>query len=270
MAKQKADEIREAVRQNYRSVARSISSASCNCCSPSCCDGSDIAATEEISIVMGYTTDAPSAVPVGANMGLGCGNPLAIASLKPGETVLDLGSGGGFDAFLAAGAVGETGCVIGVDMTPEMVRKARALAAENDYDNVEFHLGEIEELPLEDNSVDVIISNCVINLSPEKERVFQEAFRVLKSGGRLAVSDVVATAELPAEVKDNLALHSQCIAGASCITALEAMLEQTGFAAINIRPKEDSHVFIRDWAPDLHVEQFIVSAIIEAVKPINR
>jgi SAM-dependent methyltransferase len=218
---------------------------------------------------MGYTTDALSAAPAGANMGLGCGNPLAIASLKPGETVLDLGSGGGFDAFLAAGAVGDTGRVIGVDMTPEMVRKARSLAAENGYDNVEFHLGEIEEIPLEDNSVDVIISNCVINLSPEKERVFQEAFRVLKSGWRLVVSDVVATAELPAEVKDDLALHSQCIAGASSITAFEAMLEQAGFAAINIRLKEDSHVLIRDWAPDLHVEQFIASAIIEAVKPIN-
>jgi SAM-dependent methyltransferase len=211
--------------------------------------------------------EALSTAPDGANMGLGCGNPLAIASLKPGETVLDLGSGGGFDAFLAARAVGETGHVVGVDMTPEMVRKARHLAAENGYDNVEFRLGEIEALPVEDNSVDIIISNCVINLSPEKERVFQEAFRVLKPGGRLAVSDVVAAAELPAEVRDDLALHSQCIAGASPVAELEAMLEQAGFVTIRIQPKDESRAFIRDWSPDLPAEQFIVSATIEAVKP---
>jgi len=201
-------------------------------------------------------------------MGLGCGNPLAIASLEPGEMVLDLGSGGGFDAFLAAQAVGETGHVIGVDMTPEMVHQARRLATENGYDNVEFRLGEIEQIPLEDNSVDVIISNCVINLSPEKERVFQEAFRVLKPGGRLAVSDVVATAELPAEVKDDLALHSHCIAGASPIAELEAMLEQAGFVAMRIQPKDESRAFIREWSPDLPAELFIVSATIEAVKAL--
>jgi ubiquinone/menaquinone biosynthesis C-methylase UbiE len=216
---------------------------------------------------MGYSLQALSTVPDGANMGLGCGNPLAIASLKPGETVLDLGSGGGFDAFLAAQAVGETGRVVGVDMTPEMVRKARRLAAEHGYDNVEFRLGEIEALPVEDHSVDVIISNCVINLSPEKERVFQEAFRVLKPGGRLAVSDVVATAEFPAEVRDDLALHSQCIAGASSIAELEALLAQAGFVRIRIQPKDESRAFIRDWSPDLPAEQFIVSAAIEAVKP---
>ena len=265
MTKQKADEIRAAVRKNYGGVALSPS-ASCGCCSPSCCSD-DASEAKDSSILLGYSLEVLSAVPDGANMGLGCGNPLAIASLKPGETVLDLGSGGGFDAFLAARAVGETGRVIGVDMTPEMVRKARRLAAENGYDTVEFRLGEIEALPVEDNSVDVIISNCVINLSPEKDRVFQEAFRVLRPGGRLAVSDVVATAELPAEVKDDLALHSQCIAGASSIAELEVMLAQAGFVAICIQPKDESRAFIREWSPDLPVEQFIVSATIEAVKP---
>jgi SAM-dependent methyltransferase len=216
---------------------------------------------------MGYSAEILSTVPDGANMGLGCGNPLAIASLNPGETVLDLGSGGGFDAFLAAQAVGETGRVIGVDMTPEMVRKARRLAAENGYENVEFRLGEIEAVPVEDNSVDVIISNCVINLSPEKERVFRETFRVLKPAGRLAVSDVVATAELPKEVKDDPVLHCQCIAGASPIAELEAMLGQAGFVDIRIQPKDESRAFIREWSPDLPAERFITSATIEALKP---
>jgi SAM-dependent methyltransferase len=200
-------------------------------------------------------------------MGLGCGNPLAIASLKAGETVLDLGSGGGFDCFLAAEAVGEDGTVIGVDATPEMVSKARGLAAENGFENVEFRLGEIENLPVADNSVDVIISNCVINLSPEKARVFEEAFRVLKPGGRVAISDVVATAELPVEVRDDPSLYTGCIAGASLIDDLEAMLERAGFVNIQIEAKDESKAFIRAWAPGMNVEDFVVSAIIEAEKP---
>ena len=169
-------------------------------------------------------TRAPSRE--GANLGLGCGNPIALASLRPGETVLDLGSGAGFDCFLAARAVGETGRVIGVDMTHEMLRKARANAAQGGYTQVEFRLGEIEHLPVADASVDVIISNCVINLSPEKAQVFRDAFRVLKPGGRLAVSDVVATAPFPAEVQQDLALRAGCVAGASLLDDLEGMLRR--------------------------------------------
>jgi ubiquinone/menaquinone biosynthesis C-methylase UbiE len=200
-------------------------------------------------------------------MGLGCGNPQAIASLKPREIVLDLGSGGGFDCFLAAEAVGETGKVIGVDMTPEMISKARENAAKAGFKNIEFRLGEIEHLPVADKSVDVIISNCVINLSPEKHKVFDDAFRVLKSGGRLAVSDIVATVELPEEVKDDLALYAGCMAGASLISDVEAMLRKSGFLDIRIQPKDESREFIRTWAPGRHIEDYVVSATIEAMKP---
>jgi len=206
-------------------------------------------------------------VPEGANMGLGCGNPHAIASLKEGETVLDLGSGGGFDCFLAARAVGEAGRVIGVDMTPEMVSKARRNAASAGVTNIEFRLGEIENLPVADASVDVIISNCVINLSPEKPKVFKEALRVLKPGGRLAVSDVVATAQLPDEMKSDLALYAGCVAGAAPIDELTDMLKEAGFTDIRIQPKDESREFIRDWSPGMGVEDFVVAATIEAVKP---
>jgi ubiquinone/menaquinone biosynthesis C-methylase UbiE len=200
-------------------------------------------------------------------MGLGCGNPQAIASLAPGETVLDLGSGGGFDCFLAARAVGGTGKVIGIDMTPEMVEKARENAAKAGVSNVEFRQGEIEHLPVEDASVDVIISNCVINLSPEKRKAFREAFRVLRPGGRLAVSDIVATAPLPDDVKRDLALHVGCIAGASLIRELEEALRAAGFADISITPDERSREIIRQWAPGRRIEDSVVSASIRAVKP---
>lgn len=199
-------------------------------------------------------------------MGLGCGNPQAIANLKAGETVLDLGSGGGFDCFLAARQVGNTGRVIGVDMTPEMISKARENAHKAGLQNVEFRLGEIENLPVADNTVDVIISNCVINLSPNKPRVFAEAFRVLKSGGRLAISDVVAFAELPDAIKQDLALYTGCMAGASTIKEIEAMLHAVGFEKIRIAPKNESHAFIKDWAPDTAITDYVVSATIEAIK----
>ncbi len=261
----KKDKIRQAVRTNYGKVAETGNSGCCptsSCCSPGGALSADV-----VSKKLGYSNEDVSVVPEGSNMGLGCGNPQAIASLQPGETVLDLGSGGGFDCFLAARAVGETGKVIGVDMTPEMVSKARENATKAGFKNVEFRLGEIEHLPVADKSVDVIISNCVINLSPEKHKVFDDAFRVLKPGGRLAVSDVVATAELPQEVKNDLALYAGCMAGASLTSEVEAMLKKSGFSHIRIQPKDESREFIRTWAPGRNVENYVVSATIAAVKP---
>jgi ubiquinone/menaquinone biosynthesis C-methylase UbiE len=200
-------------------------------------------------------------------MSLGCGNPAAIAALQPGEVVLDLGSGGGIDCFLAARKVGETGHVIGVDMTPEMVSKARKNAVRGDYENVEFRLGEIEHLPVADSSVDVIISNCVINLSTDKRAVLGDAYRVLKSGGRLAITDTVATAPLPEQVREDTSLWSACIAGAASIDDLQDMLRDVGFSQVRIQPKEESKQMIRDWAPGRNVEDCVVSASIKAVKP---
>jgi SAM-dependent methyltransferase len=207
-----------------------------------------------------------SAVPEGSNLGLGCGNPQAIADLKPGEVVLDLGSGAGFDCFLASRQVGETGRVIGVDMTPEMISKARANATQGGYTNTEFRLGEIEHLPVADGSVDVIISNCVVNLSPDKQQVFREAHRALKTGGRLAISDVVLTAELPKSVKTDLDAYSGCISGASSIDDLEMILNQSGFTQVTVEPKDESKAFIKDWLPGSKMEDYIVSAIIKGVK----
>jgi SAM-dependent methyltransferase len=267
MDKQKNDEIRGAVRENYGKVAVS-GRAGCGCSSSSCCGAPNEVTATDISLGLGYSGEDVTAVPEGANMGLGCGNPQAIASLQPGETVLDLGSGGGFDCFLAARAVGDKGHVIGVDMTPEMIIKSRGNAEKAGLGNVDFRLGELENLPVADGIVDVIISNCVINLSPEKERVFSESFRVLKPRGRLAISDVVATAELPDEIRKDMAFHTGCIAGASSIETLAAMLRRTGFENIEIKPKAESRTFIRDWMPGTRIEDYVVSATIEAKKPL--
>ncbi|MBU4264411.1 MAG: arsenite methyltransferase [Proteobacteria bacterium] len=258
------DEIRGAVRKNYGKIA---SATGCGCASATCCGTPGDLTAADISLKLGYSNDEVTGVPEGANMGLGCGNPQAIAALKSGETVLDLGSGGGFDSFLAARAVGETGQVIGVDMTPEMISKSRQNAVKAGYKNVDFRLGELENLPVADGIVDVIISNCVINLSPEKARVFREACRVLKPGGRLAVSDVVRTVEMPDSVKKDLAMYTGCIAGASSVQELESMLRSAGFQDIRIGPKNESRAFIRDWAPGTKIEDYVVSATIEAVKP---
>lgn len=260
----KNDEIRQAVRQQYGRVAES-GSAGCGC-GPTCC-GTATASAETLSQGLGYTADDVGAVPQGANMGLGCGNPQAIAALKTGEVVLDLGSGGGFDCFLAARQVGDTGRVIGVDMTSEMISKARTNAEKGGYRNVEFRLGEIENLPVADGTVDVIISNCVINLSPDKPRVFSESYRVLRPGGRLAISDVVAFAELPEAVRQDMALYTGCMAGASMVSEVEAMLRASGFTEIRVAPKDESKSFIRDWAPGTDISEYVVSATIEAIKP---
>lgn len=259
----KKEEIRKTVRTNYGKVAQAGNSGCCS--SSSCCSPGDVSAIDAVRL--GYSNEELSSVPDGANMGLGCGNPQAIASLKPGETVVDLGSGGGLDCFLAARAVGEAGRVIGVDMTPEMLSKARENAAKTGFKNVEFRLGEIEHLPVADNTADVIISNCVINLSPEKSAVFQDAFRVLKSGGRFAVSDTVSITTMPADVKENIALHSACIAGASSVQELEHMLQDAGFRNISIEINYKSREFIKEWAPGSKAEDYIVSAIIKAEKP---
>jgi arsenite methyltransferase len=205
-------------------------------------------------------------VPAGSNLGLGCGNPLAAARLQAGFTVLDLGSGAGFDCFLAAAEVGPAGQVIGVDMTADMVLKARRNARTGQYANVEFRLGEIEFLPVANASVDVIISNCVINLSPNKPQVFREAFRVLKTGGRLCISDLVTGAPLPEETRQDVALHCGCLAGASVVEDLKAALAAAGFSGVTIQPKDESREFIKEWAPGLQLEEVIVSALIEAVK----
>jgi len=259
------DNIRKAVREQYGKVAEYGNSA-CGCSATSCCDKSDSDA-KATSMELGYSNSDVNQVPEGANMGLGCGNPKAIASLQSGETVLDLGSGGGFDAFLAAQEVGESGTVIGVDMTPEMVSKARANAEQAGYTNTDFRLGEIENLPVADEVIDVIISNCVINLSPDKAKVFRESYRVLKPGGRLAISDVVATAELPEKLKSDISLFTGCMSGASTITEIETMLKVAGFEAIAIKPRDESRVFIRNWLPESKIEDYVVSATIEAIKP---
>jgi arsenite methyltransferase len=268
MDQKQADDIRQNVRDSYSAVAEASDSGSCSGEQTSCCGvSSDAAINTLVSTRLGYSAEDLDAVPEGADMGLGCGNPRAIASIKPGETVLDLGSGGGFDCFLAAAETGDNGRVIGVDMTPAMISKSRSNAAKGNYTQVEFRLGEIEYLPVANETVDVIISNCVINLSPDKRRVFSEAFRVLKDGGRLAISDVVASTELPQEVRDDLQLYSGCMAGASHIDELTQILADSGFTDIRIAPKDESKDFIKDWAPGRGVEAFVVSATIEAVKP---
>jgi len=250
--------VREEVRRHYGDRASGKSA-----CADDCCTSTDV-------MNLGYSAEDAAAAPEAANLGLGCGNPLAIASLKDGQVVLDLGSGAGFDCFLAARAVGKTGKVIGVDMTHEMLTKARENAQKNGFTNVDFRLGEIEALPVADKSVDVIISNCVINLSPEKQRVFNEAFRVLKSGGRLAVADMVATAPLPDDIKADWNAYTGCISGASQITELEGTLQASGFRDIKIAPKDSSRSFIREWLPGKRIEDYLISATIEAVKPQQR
>ena len=259
-------QIKEMVRARYGGIAEAASGASCCVPAASCCGPT--ADPDGKSKRMGYSDKELAAVPEGANLGLGCGNPQAIAALKPGEVVVDLGSGAGFDCFLAAQQVGSAGHVIGVDMTHEMLKKARENAAKIGAENVEFRLGELEHLPIADNAADVILSNCVINLVPDKARVFREAFRVLKSGGRLAISDVVNTTPLSADLQADTALLCGCVAGAAPIAKIEAWLTESGFADVQVTTKPESRGMIATWAPGRGIENFVVSATIEARKPL--
>lgn len=261
------EKIRQAVRDRYGAIARAQSQG---CCDPqagsSCCGSPQASGLGNASLALGYALDDIQAVPQGANLGLGCGNPQAIAGLTSGEVVLDLGSGGGFDCFLAAKKVGPSGQVIGVDMTYDMLNLARTNAVRGGYGNVEFRLGEIEHLPVADQTVDVVLSNCVINLSPNKPQVYREAYRVLKKGGRLAVSDMVASQPIPDPMKADLGRLSQCIAGAVPVDEVRKYLTEAGFSQIKIQPKEESRSFVKDWVPGSHMEDLILSATIEAVK----
>jgi arsenite methyltransferase len=234
----KNEDVHKEVRGMYAEIAKQGSSGcGCGCGSPlktisSCCGGGS--AAEKVSERIGYSKDEINEVPDGANLGLGCGNPIALAGLKQGETVLDLGSGGGFDCFLASSRVGPDGRVIGVDMTPEMLDRARKNVTKGNFKNVEFRLGEIENLPVADNSVDVIISNCVINLAEDKKKVFREAFRVLKPGGRLMVSDMVLLKELPRAVRESVLAYVSCVGGALKKDDYLDAIKDAGFTGIKV------------------------------------
>ncbi|MHA1199960.1 MAG: arsenite methyltransferase [Candidatus Heimdallarchaeaceae archaeon] len=269
------EKVRKVVRDRYGTVAkRNIDTAGgdkitqrSSCCGgdtetqpqetqktqeSSCCGTPSV---EEVSKAIGYSLEELAEIPEASNMGLGCGNPTAIAEMKEGEAVLDLGSGGGLDCFLSSKKVGSTGKVIGVDMTPDMIDLARENARKYDYTNVEFRLGEIENLPVADNSMDVIISNCVINLSPEKQRVFDEAFRVLKSGGRLSISDIVLLKELPDSIRNNEDLLAGCVAGAELKEKYLELIENSGFSNIQVSSKSSGLLVEKEFEEDINAEQ---------------
>ena len=273
----KEAEIKKAVREGYAERVKTKTS----CCAPSSCCGGDNQ-LQTISKAIGYTDEELGSVPEDANLGLGCGNPIALASLIEGETVLDLGAGAGFDCFLAANKVGEKGKVIGVDMTPEMLERARENADKGNYANVEFRLGEIENLPIADNSVDVVISNCVINLSPDKKRVFNEVFRVLKPGGRLMVSDIVLLKPLPDVIRNSIDAYIGCVAGASFRDEYLEDIKAAGFGDIKIISEEvfPTEFILNDPSAKIVVEnagikqslaqdiaKSIISVKVSAIKP---
>jgi SAM-dependent methyltransferase len=250
------NETKEMVRNWYGSVAAG---------NAACCGSG--ATPRDASCGMGYSEAELASLPEGADLGLGCGNPQALAAMRRGEVVVDLGSGAGIDCFLAAQQVGPAGCVIGVDMTHEMVAKARTTAARVGAANVEFRLGEIEHLPIADNTADVVVSNCVINLVPDKEQVYREAFRVLRPGGRIAIADVVNTAPLPPELASDATLLCTCLAGAATTGQIENWLAAAGFIDIEITIKPGSRDLVASWAPGRGIENYAASATIVARKP---
>jgi arsenite methyltransferase len=259
-----SDEIRNEVRIHYAAVARTAA----GCCSRGCCAPNDPAATTaEAAVRLGYSSEDVAAAPEGANMGLGCGNPQAIAALAPGETVIDLGSGAGFDCFLAARQVAPGGKVIGVDMTPDMISRARRNAARTSLTNVEFRLGEIEHLPVPDGIADVVISNCVINLSPDKPAVFRDAFRVLRPGGRLAISDILALKPLPEVVRRDLGLYCGCVAGAASIGETERLIREAGFVDVQVTIDPAGTAALDEMMPGHDLRTLVAAARIEARRP---
>lgn len=256
MSKSNVD-IRDTVRDHYAKVAQQETGYCDSTCS---CGGN-------VSEQIGYSEEDLASLPKDAEMGLGCGNPISFADLQSGEVVLDLGSGGGVDCFLASKIVGANGKVIGVDMTPEMISKARKNAVSGNYQNVEFRLGEIEHLPAGDNTVDAVISNCVINLSPSKLQVYKEAYRVLRPGGRLAVADMVALKPLPEHLQNDLAAYTGCIAGAELVSKLEGWLTEAGFKNVEIRVRRNSRDFIQSDAGESKLDDYVASADVTAFKP---
>lgn len=252
-------EIKDLVKDNYSKVAKENK----NCCNSSSCCGND---KEEIGEIMDYSKEEINSIFKEANFGLGCGNPGSIANLKEGEVVLDLGCGAGFDVFLASRKVGPAGKVIGIDMTEEMIGKAKKNAGKNNVKNVKFLLGEIEDLPIEDNSIDVIISNCVINLSPHKQQVFKEAKRVLKNDGRLAISDILKRKEFPEEILSKLDNYSSCVTGSIKKEEIIKILKDLDFKNIEIERKTNSNKIVEDWISDFNIHKYIYSAYIRAQK----
>ena len=257
------DDIIQEVRRHYAQIAKQKKIGCCSTTSP-CCETKSLPTPPKHQEIFRYSEKEISDIPVEALMGLGCGNPCAIAGIQPGEIVLDLGSGGGIDCFIAAKKVGSTGHVIGVDMTPEMLSRARNDVIKYGYKNIEFRLGEIENLPVADSSVDVIISNCVINLSPDKPRVFAEAFRVLKPGGRLSVSDMIATSHISEKTQKDISLYVGCLAGAVYLDDLKKILKEAGFHEIKIQLNDGNG---NDCAKGTNLENIVTSAMIKAIKP---
>ncbi len=270
-------EIKKVVREKYGAIAKSAGKPASSCCSTStssCCQGQSTA--ENVSSRIGYSSEDIKSVPQGSNLGLGCGNPVALASLKEGETVIDLGSGAGFDCFLASAKVGDSGKVIGIDMTAEMLEKARHNAATGGYKNVDFRLGEIEHLPVADATGDIIISNCVINLSTDKPQVFREAFRTLKPGGRLMVSDMVLQEELPDVVKNSIEAYAGCVAGAMLKDDYLKAVEQAGFTDIKVMDETsfpfdliESDPIVKEAAVSLNLDKIELKRLNSMVKSIK-
>lgn len=250
---------KEIVRKRYSEIATS----SCGC---GCCESSNLHNTQDIALKLGYKENELKAIPEGSNLGLGCGNPIALAEIKPGETILDLGSGAGLDCFFAAKETGPSGKVIGVDMTSEMIAKAKENMTQTTFNNIEFRLGEIEELPVEDHSIDVVISNCVINLCEDKQKVYNEIFRVLKPGGRIAISDVAEIKEFTPEILNSDEMLCGCISGAATIKEIRQILLKSGFINIQITPKYESKEFIKNWTDEANIVDYVISVFIQANK----